>query len=103
VLRLLLIAFGLLTLSWAILIVLARRLPAGAAKDLATVLPACELTGERLDRRQLDGWQRRARRLYEVSSHIFEDEVEALAALGVVSTAGPEAASIASPLLPPAA
>jgi hypothetical protein len=56
-----------------------------------------------LDRRQLNGWQRRARRLYEVDSHIFEDELEALAALGVVSTAGPEAASIATALLPPAA
>ena len=40
VLRLLLIASGLLILSWAILVVLARRLPPGAAKDLATVLPA---------------------------------------------------------------
>ena len=49
-LRLVLIAVGLLVLSWAILIVLARRLPAGAAKDLATVLPACATTVRRLRR-----------------------------------------------------
>ena len=46
--RVLLIAVGLLVLSWAILIVLARRLPPGAAKDLATVLPACATTAKRL-------------------------------------------------------
>ena len=49
-LRLLLIAVGLLILSWAILVVLARRLPPGAAKDLATVLPACATTAKRLRR-----------------------------------------------------
>ena len=49
-LRLVLIAFGLLILSWAILVVLARRLPPGAAKDLATVLPACATTANRLRR-----------------------------------------------------
>ena len=30
--------------SWAVMIVLARRLPPGLAKDLATVLPACAST-----------------------------------------------------------
>jgi uncharacterized membrane protein YkvA (DUF1232 family) len=47
-LRVLVIAAGLLILSWAILVVLARRLPPGAAKDLATVLPACATTAKRL-------------------------------------------------------
>jgi uncharacterized membrane protein YkvA (DUF1232 family) len=37
-------------LSWAILVVLAHRLPPGAAKDLATVLPACATTAKRLRR-----------------------------------------------------
>jgi P-type Cu2+ transporter len=49
-LRLLLIAIGVLLASWALLAVLARRLPAGAAKDLATVLPACVTTARRLRR-----------------------------------------------------
>ena len=49
-LRLLLIAVGLLVASWALLAVLARRLPPGAAKDLATVLPACLTTARRLRR-----------------------------------------------------
>jgi uncharacterized membrane protein YkvA (DUF1232 family) len=49
-LRLLLITVGLLILSWAILVVLAHRLPPGAAKDLATVLPACATTAKRLRR-----------------------------------------------------
>ena len=39
---------GLLTLSWVLMIVLARRLPPGTAKDLATVLPACVTTIRRL-------------------------------------------------------
>ena len=46
--RLLLIAVALLVTSWAVLLLLARRLPAGAAKDLATVLPACATTARRL-------------------------------------------------------
>ena len=48
VVRLLLVAFGVLILSWVLLVVLARRLPPGAAKDLATVLPACATTVKRL-------------------------------------------------------
>jgi uncharacterized membrane protein YkvA (DUF1232 family) len=47
-LRPLLIAAGLLLASWAVLVVVARRLPAGTAKDLATVLPACLTTTRRL-------------------------------------------------------
>lgn len=34
--------------SWVVMIVLARRLPPGLAKDLATVLPACVTTARRL-------------------------------------------------------
>ena len=48
--RILLIAVGLIVASWAILIVLARKLPPGAAKDLATVLPACATTARVLAR-----------------------------------------------------
>ena len=36
--------------SWAVLIVLARRLPPGLAKDLAGFLPACVTTVRRLRR-----------------------------------------------------
>ena len=43
-----LIGAAVLLVSWAILIVLARRLPPGTAKDLATVLPACATTMRRL-------------------------------------------------------
>src|SRR3954452_12114789 len=46
--RLILIATALLIASWALLVVLAKRLPPGAAKDLATVLPACATTVRRL-------------------------------------------------------
>ena len=46
--RLLLIAGVALVTSWGMLILLARRLPPGTAKDLATVLPACVTTVRRL-------------------------------------------------------
>ena len=46
--RLLLIAAVLIVASWGVMIVLARRLPSGTAKDLATVLPACATTARRL-------------------------------------------------------
>lgn len=50
IIRLLIIA-GVVTIgSWAILLVLARRLPPGSAKDLATVLPACATAARRLRR-----------------------------------------------------
>ena len=47
-LRLLLIGVVLLLASWALLVVLAKRLPPGSMKDLATVLPACATTVRRL-------------------------------------------------------
>jgi hypothetical protein len=70
---------------------------------MALTLWTNEITGERLDRLQLDEWRRRARRLHEVNSHIFEDELEALAALGVVPASGPGAVSTADAFLLPAA
>ncbi|MDT7579091.1 MAG: hypothetical protein QOK35_355 [Pseudonocardiales bacterium] len=39
-----LIALALVVLSWLLLIVLARRLPPGAAKELAAFLPDCVTT-----------------------------------------------------------
>ena len=39
---------ALVALSWIVMIVLARRLPPGLAKDIATVLPACVTTARRL-------------------------------------------------------
>jgi uncharacterized membrane protein YkvA (DUF1232 family) len=44
----LLIAFGVLLASWALLVVLARRLPPGVLKDLAGFLPACVMMVRRL-------------------------------------------------------
>jgi uncharacterized membrane protein YkvA (DUF1232 family) len=43
-----LLGVGVLILSWVLMIVLARRLPPGLARDLATVLPACVTTARRL-------------------------------------------------------
>jgi uncharacterized membrane protein YkvA (DUF1232 family) len=48
VLRLALLAAGLILASWAVLALLARRLPPGLAKDLASFLPACVTTARRL-------------------------------------------------------
>ena len=48
IVRWLIIAVVLMALSWIVMIVLARRLPPGLAKDLATVLPACVTTARRL-------------------------------------------------------
>lgn len=47
-LRLLIIAVAVVAASWLVMIVLARRLPPGLAKDLATILPACVTTARRL-------------------------------------------------------
>jgi len=47
-LRWLIIGALALAASWIVMIVLARRLPPGLAKDLATVLPACVTTARRL-------------------------------------------------------
>lgn len=48
ILRVALIGAGLVALSWAVMVVLARRLPPGALRDLATYLPACLTTARRL-------------------------------------------------------
>ena len=48
IVRWLIIAVVLVALSWIAMILLARRLPPGLAKDLATVLPACVTTARRL-------------------------------------------------------
>ena len=48
--RLLLIAVGLLAVSWALLFVLAARLPEGSLKELASFLPDCVTTIRRLRR-----------------------------------------------------
>jgi uncharacterized membrane protein YkvA (DUF1232 family) len=45
-----LVAALVIIASWLVMIVLARRLPPGLAKDLATVLPACVTTARRLRR-----------------------------------------------------
>jgi len=47
-LRVALVGVAVIVLSWAVMIVLAKRLPPGAAKDLASVLPACATTVRRL-------------------------------------------------------
>jgi uncharacterized membrane protein YkvA (DUF1232 family) len=47
-LRWLVIGLIAVTVSWGVMIILARRLPPGLAKDLATVLPACVTTARRL-------------------------------------------------------
>ena len=47
-LRWLIIGLVALTASWVVMIILARRLPPGLAKDLAAVLPACVTTARRL-------------------------------------------------------
>ena len=46
--RWLIIAVAVIAVSWTVMIVLARRLPPGLAKDLATVLPACVTTARLL-------------------------------------------------------
>jgi hypothetical protein len=43
-----------------------------------------EITGERLDRDTLAALRAKAHRAYEANTHIFEDEFDALTALGVV-------------------
>ncbi|MBI4932528.1 MAG: DUF1232 domain-containing protein [Actinobacteria bacterium] len=44
------LAVSVVVVSWLAMILLARRLPPGLAKDLATVLPACVTTARRLRR-----------------------------------------------------
>ncbi|MFM2078578.1 MAG: hypothetical protein RJA49_2468 [Actinomycetota bacterium] len=48
VLRIALVGLSLIAFTWMLMIVLARRLPPGTAKDLASVLPACVTTIRRL-------------------------------------------------------
>ena len=43
-----LIALAVVAVSWVVMIIPARRLPPGLAKDLATVVPACVTTARRL-------------------------------------------------------
>jgi len=50
VLRLLLVALGIVLGSWAVLVVLAARLPEGTLKELASFLPDCVTTVRRLRR-----------------------------------------------------
>ena len=47
-LRWVVVAVIVIAISWLVMIVLAKRLPPGLAKDLATVLPACVTTARRL-------------------------------------------------------
>jgi uncharacterized membrane protein YkvA (DUF1232 family) len=47
-LRWLLVAVALIVASWAVMIVLARRLPPGLLRDLASFLPACVTTMRKL-------------------------------------------------------
>ena len=44
-----------------------------------------EISGKRLDSAELAAFRARAQRLYEANANLFEDEREALSALGVVS------------------
>jgi uncharacterized membrane protein YkvA (DUF1232 family) len=50
VLKLVVVGLGALVASWALLVVLARRLPPGVLKDLAGFLPACLTLARRLRR-----------------------------------------------------
>jgi hypothetical protein len=54
-------------------------------------------SGERLDDRQMRDLRHRARALYAVNSHIFEDELDALTALGVVSSVSAGGAPMGPP------
>jgi len=48
-----------------------------------------DMTGELLDHDKLRQLRDRAHRLYEANTHIFEDEHEALSAMGVVPVLEP--------------
>ncbi len=49
-LRALLLALGLMVAAWALLVLLARRLPPGLLRDLASVVPDCVTAIRRLRR-----------------------------------------------------
>ena len=48
IIRWLVIAVAVVAVSWIVMLALARRLPPGLAKDLATLLPACVTTARLL-------------------------------------------------------
>jgi len=51
---------------------------------MATTLWMNTMTGEWLNRAALASFRAKAHRAYEANTHIFEDELDALSALGVV-------------------
>ncbi len=59
-LKLILIALAVMVALWALLVVLAARLPAGLLKDLAGFLPACVTLVRRLRADPRVPWQARA-------------------------------------------
>jgi len=62
-------------------------------------------TGKRVSWMELERMRQRAHLVYEVNSHIFEDEVDALTALGIVPlfAIGPDAGEFAFSPSPTAA
>jgi hypothetical protein len=54
------------------------------------------ITGERLDDRELRALHDRAHHVYEANTHIFEDELDALFALGVAPVGYPGARFVAA-------
>jgi len=61
--------------------------PGRASPGRAYTLWVVAATGERLRADRLARLQEKAHEVYEANSHIFEDERDALAALGVLSAA----------------
>jgi hypothetical protein len=51
---------------------------------MAITLWANVITGEQLDDEELHRLRERAHRAYEANTHIFEDEIDALTAFGVM-------------------
>jgi hypothetical protein len=70
------------------LVVIDRKRPAEIPKGVAVAATMTlwmnTITGERLDRDALEDLRIKAHWAYEKNSHIFEDEYEALTALGAV-------------------
>jgi hypothetical protein len=62
----------------------AARVPKEVAVDATMTLWVNTITGERLDRGALDDLHHKAHQAYEANPHIFEDEYDALTALGAV-------------------
>jgi uncharacterized membrane protein YkvA (DUF1232 family) len=59
-LKLILIALAVMVVLWALLVILAARLPAGLLKDLAGFLPACITLAHRLRTDPRVPWQAKA-------------------------------------------